>query len=184
MSARRPSGGSCVPAAAARLSGTWTPAGEYSCEPSRRAAGLRLLPRGHDLSQTPLRAVRHGGGDPARAHARRDRQPGTAHGQHSRPATSSWTSVTRSRRSAFLIRDRDSKFTSPFDEIFGDAGVKVVKIPPQTPRANCYAERWVCTGRSECTDRMLIYHERHLQTVPRRYADHHNGHPPHQPRQQ
>jgi hypothetical protein len=38
-------------------------------------------------------------------------------------------------------RDRDSKFTCRFGEIFGDAGVTVVKIPPQTPRANCYAER-------------------------------------------
>ena len=42
----------------------------------------------------------------------------------------------------FLIRDRDSKFTCPSGEFFADAGVTVVKIPPQTPRANCYAERW------------------------------------------
>ena len=34
----------------------------------------------------------------------------------------------------FVIRERDAKFTGVFDAIFASAGVKTVKIPPQTPR--------------------------------------------------
>jgi len=62
----------------------------------------------------------------------------------------------------FLIRDRDTKFSGAFDEVFRSEGLRVIRTPVQAPRANAYAERFVGTVRRECLDWILIVGRCHL----------------------
>jgi len=59
----------------------------------------------------------------------------------------------------------------------------MVKIPPRSPNANAYAERFVLTTGKEVTDRMLIFGERHLRTILAQDEAHYNGRRPHRSRQ-
>jgi transposase InsO family protein len=83
----------------------------------------------------------------------------------------------------FLVRDRAGQFTVSFDAVLAGAGIEAVKIPPRSPRANAFAERFVLTARAEVTDRMLVFGERHLRLVLAQYEAHYNGRRPHRSRQ-
>jgi putative transposase len=78
-----------------------------------------------------------------------------------------------------LIRDRDSKYTGSFDEVFRSAGIRIVKTPRRAPQANAIAERFVRTARVECLDWLLILNRRHLERVLRVYVEHYNTQRPH-----
>jgi putative transposase len=79
----------------------------------------------------------------------------------------------------FLIRDRDSKFTGLFDEVFNAEAIRVVLTAPQAPRMNAIMERWVGSVRHELLDRLLIINARHLRKVLTEYETHFNTHRPH-----
>jgi putative transposase len=67
----------------------------------------------------------------------------------------------------FLLRDRDSRFTSAFDEVFTAEGIRILTSPPRAPRANAICERLIGTLRRELLDRVLVVNERHLRRSSR-----------------
>jgi len=90
----------------------------------------------------------------------------------------------RADRFEFLIRDRDSKFTAVFDDVFAGNGVQIIKTPIRSPRANSFAEPYVGTLRRECLDHLLICGERHLWRTLSQYGQDYNEHRRHQSRAQ
>jgi hypothetical protein len=81
-------------------------------------------------------------------------------------------------RPRFLIRDRDSKFSREFDEVFRSEDIRVIRAPVRAPKARAHAERWIGSVRRECLDRLLILGHRHLHHVLVTYIRHHNQHRP------
>jgi putative transposase len=79
----------------------------------------------------------------------------------------------------FLIRDRDSKYSGAFNEVFRTDGIRIVKTPVRAPQANAIAERFVRTVRAECLDWLLILNRRHLERVLRVFVEHYNTQRPH-----
>ena len=83
------------------------------------------------------------------------------------------------QRTRLLIRDRDGKYSGPFDEVFRSEQIRIVQTPVRSPKANAIAERFARTIRAECLDWLLILNRRHLERVLRVYVDHYNTQRPH-----
>jgi putative transposase len=81
----------------------------------------------------------------------------------------------RADRFRFLIRDRDSKFTTAFDAVFVGADIRIIRSPIRAPRANAIAERFIGTLRRECLDQLLITGQRHLAVILQEYLEQQDG---------
>jgi transposase InsO family protein len=80
----------------------------------------------------------------------------------------------------YLIHDRDPVFTSDFKDMLKSGGVKTVKLPPNSPNLNAYAERFVLSIKTECLNRIVPLSERHLRYVVSHYVAHYNAERNHQ----
>jgi transposase InsO family protein len=78
-----------------------------------------------------------------------------------------------------MIRGRGSNFTSAFDVVLADSGIRTVLCNVRTPRMNAIAERWIGVCRQELLDRTLIWNQAHPRQILRQYETHHNQHRPH-----
>jgi len=85
----------------------------------------------------------------------------------------------QAHRVKFMIRDRGSNFTTTFDAVLANAGIRTVPCNVRTPRMNAIAERWIGGCRREVLDRTLVWNQAHLRQILRQYETHHNQHRPH-----
>jgi putative transposase len=85
----------------------------------------------------------------------------------------------QAHRVKFMVRDRGSNFTTAFDAVLADAGIRTVLCNVRTPRMNAIAERWIGGCRRELLDRTLVWNQAHLRRILRAYEIHHNQHRPH-----
>ncbi len=88
--------------------------------------------------------------------------------QQARNLAATWGAPLR----RFLVRDRDTKLTGPFDEVFRTKGIEVIRTPIRAPQPNAYAERWVRSVREECLDWTLVLGRRQLERVLLAYVAH------------
>jgi transposase InsO family protein len=79
----------------------------------------------------------------------------------------------------YLFHDRDSIFAPNLDESIGRLGLRVLKSPPHSPKANAICERVIGTIRRECLDWLIPISELHLRSMLKEWVTHYNGARPH-----
>jgi hypothetical protein len=70
----------------------------------------------------------------------------------------------------YLICDNVSKFGSCYRRVAKTSGIKLLKTPVHTPRANAVCERFLRSVRQECLDHLLILQEKQLHVVLKAYV--------------
>ena len=79
----------------------------------------------------------------------------------------------------FLIHDRDGIFSPLLDKSVSHMGIRVLRSPPRSPKANSFCERVIGTLRRECLDYFIPITESHLRSITTNWMTHYNKGRPH-----
>ncbi len=99
--------------------------------------------------------------------------------------TAAWTlqqlreAIASDHRYLFLIHDGDGIFSPHLDQSITHMGLRVLKTPPRSPKANSLCERTIGTLRRECLDFLIPLTENHLRLVTNNWVAHYNRGRPH-----
>jgi len=99
--------------------------------------------------------------------------------------TATWTlqqlreAIPSDHRYRFLIHDRDGIFWPQLDQSISHMGIRVLRSPPRSPKANSLCERVIGTLRRECLDFFIPITESHLRCITTNWVAHYNRGRPH-----
>jgi transposase InsO family protein len=99
--------------------------------------------------------------------------------------TAAWTlqqlreAIPSDHRYRFLIHDGDGIFSPQLDKSVTRMGLRVLKTPPRSPKANSLCERVIGTLRRECLDFFIPLTENHLRLITKDWVAHYNRGRPH-----
>jgi len=99
--------------------------------------------------------------------------------------TATWTlqqlreAIPSDHRYRFLIHDRDGIFSPQLDHSISHMGIRVLRSPPRSPKANSLCERVIGTLRRECLDDVIPITESHLRCITQSRVSHYNKVRPH-----
>ncbi|MEE8126014.1 MAG: integrase core domain-containing protein, partial [Nitrospirales bacterium] len=79
----------------------------------------------------------------------------------------------------FLIHDRDGIFSAQLDQSMTHMGLRVLRTPYRSPKANSICERVIGTLRRECLDFLIPLTENHLCILLKNWLTHYNHGRPH-----
>jgi transposase InsO family protein len=72
----------------------------------------------------------------------------------------------------YLLHDRDGKFCAGFDGVLEAAGLTALKLPPRSPNLNAHLERWNRSIKEECLSKLILFGERSLHYVLKKFGTH------------